>query len=640
VDEPVVEPDAVLDELVEESVDAPVVEPEAAMDDIVDNVTFDELNPVSNFNDIGDIKDEFNNLDDIADTVAPVVEMSAVADDDFDNTQPFTGLDKTMENENKTSTAKDGDEDWMAQLEGLDDVDQTGTKDKVSLEKEPEEDWMKQLDDAAMTDNAELPGQVDLDEHDEETAKKLMDAGHDYDEDTNLSKDFDIAEKNANKNVASAGIDEEALIAKAVKTAVTQSKENQDNVVLQIRADQDKIEANSRKQLSDLESKRKKTALFGSVALGVGVLGLVGSGAVGWLTYETKTNAETTNETVIALEDKVNTFLAKNTDKEIDTLKASVEQLNQKVEKILSEQAAAAQAAADAATAAENIKSSESAKTAELTKKTAELTKTGTPVNLLNSKAISPAAVGGNGKTAHTASDHIAPLVETPKIPEAEIVPIEEAHVVSDSKATEAAKKAANDDKAKAEAKAKSAAKSEADKTAAKAEAESFSQKLAKANEVAKAASAPVKTEEQRKLLEEVDEMRYSGKMTRGMARGIEKERQENAGKNKVATAARSKKEASNLIAPADKTTAMQKMAGKYSVNVVSYQQEWYAQSKAAEFKQKGIPVEVSPVDINNYATRYRLKVTGFKTKNEANDYAEKIKREHNLNETWVGVSE
>jgi cell division protein FtsB len=130
---------------------------------------------------------------------------------------------------------------------------------------------------------------------------------------------------------------------------------------------------------SDLELERKKTAVFGFVALGVGVLGLIGSGAVGWLSYDTKTNAETTNETVIALEDKVNTFLAKNTDKEIDTLKASVEQLNQKVEKMLSEQAAAAQAQAAAATAAENGKASEAG---ESTKKPAELTKTGTPVNL------------------------------------------------------------------------------------------------------------------------------------------------------------------------------------------------------------------------------------------------------------------
>jgi hypothetical protein len=246
----IVEPEVVLDELIEESEEATntaIVEPEAALEDIVDNVPFDELNTLSNFNDIQDIEEEFNNLDDVADTVAPVVEMSAVADDDFDITQPFTGLDKIMENENTTNTAKDSDEDWMAQLEGLDDVDQNQTNDKVSLEKEPEEDWMKQLDDAAMTDNAELP-RHDLEEHDEETAKKLMDAGHEFDEDTNLSKDFDIAEKNANKNVASAGIDEEALIAKAVKTAVTQSKENQDNVVLQIRADQDKIEANSRKQ--------------------------------------------------------------------------------------------------------------------------------------------------------------------------------------------------------------------------------------------------------------------------------------------------------------------------------------------------------------------------------------------------------
>jgi cell division septation protein DedD len=117
--------------------------------------------------------------------------------------------------------------------------------------------------------------------------------------------------------------------------------------------------------------------------------------------------------------------------------------------------------------------------------------------------------------------------------------------------------------------------------------------------------------------------------MTRGMARGIAKEKTETKkGIEKSAT-----KNVLNTKVVQQKAVP----AGKYSVNVVSYQQEWFAQSKAAEFKQKGIPVEVVPVEANKIGTRYRLKVAGFKNKAEANAYADKIKKSHNLGESWVG---
>ncbi len=71
---------------------------------------------------------------------------------------------------------------------------------------------------------------------------------------------------------------------------------------------------------------------------------------------------------------------------------------------------------------------------------------------------------------------------------------------------------------------------------------------------------------------------------------------------------------------------------------MVSYQQEWFAQSKAAEFKEKGIPVEVVPVDPNNHATKFRLKVGGFKTKAEADSYAAKVKKSHGI-DTWTAAN-
>ncbi len=72
-----------------------------------------------------------------------------------------------------------------------------------------------------------------------------------------------------------------------------------------------------------------------------------------------------------------------------------------------------------------------------------------------------------------------------------------------------------------------------------------------------------------------------------------------------------------------------------WSVNLVSYKEKGFAKSKAAKFVQKGVPVKVRAVDVNN-ATLYRLMVGGFKNKLEATSYATKIKKSLNLNSVSV----
>ncbi len=77
------------------------------------------------------------------------------------------------------------------------------------------------------------------------------------------------------------------------------------------------------------------------------------------------------------------------------------------------------------------------------------------------------------------------------------------------------------------------------------------------------------------------------------------------------------------------------KLAKDWTVNLVSFKQEWYAKKKAAEFKNKGIPVEVVPVKVKGEQW-YRLRVTGFKTKYEAGSYASRAKKALNLSSVWV----
>jgi cell division septation protein DedD len=92
--------------------------------------------------------------------------------------------------------------------------------------------------------------------------------------------------------------------------------------------------------------------------------------------------------------------------------------------------------------------------------------------------------------------------------------------------------------------------------------------------------------------------------------------------------------EAVKKVSPENKANNTQNAAG-WSVNLTAYEDRSYAKSKAAKYLQKGIPVKVIAVDMNN-TTWYRLKVGGFKNKEEATSYADKIKKSLNLNSVSV----
>jgi cell division protein FtsN len=86
----------------------------------------------------------------------------------------------------------------------------------------------------------------------------------------------------------------------------------------------------------------------------------------------------------------------------------------------------------------------------------------------------------------------------------------------------------------------------------------------------------------------------------------------------------------------AKKKTNNAKATADWAVNLTAYKERSYAKSKAAKYIKKGIPVKVIGVDMNN-TTWYRLKVGGFKNKEEATSYAAKIKKSLNLNSVSVG---
>jgi|GEM_PF-1700258 len=620
-----------------------------------DTVEKEHATPVANLAEDLDWMKQLDDLDTDADKTTKPVSLEKAPEepaDDLDWMKQLddldTDADKTTEpvSLEKAPEEPADDLDWMKQLDDL-DTDADKTTEPVSLEKAPEEsaddlDWMKQLEDLdtdadkttepvslektpeESADDLDWMKQLEgMDEHDEDTAKMLMDAGHDKDtdDDTVVNRNFNIADEEPKTASFSSAVDEDALIAKAAEIAVSQLKDDQQHVLSQLRADQDGIETRTKKQLADAENKRKKTAVFGYAALGVGIIGLIGSAGIGWLSYGTKNETTTLTESVTALDEKLTAVEIKNTEKEkeIASIKTSVDSLNQKVEKI-----AAAQIAAPVVAAAP----------IDATKLPSKIT---SPVDLLNSKTSAPAV-------ASVKTDVTSPVIDAPKVAESDVVqpPVNPADDTTErktieSKLSDMAKKTTDDAKVKAVAKAKA----ESDKATAKAEAELLTKKLAKITAVAKAASATSKTEEQRKLLADNQASRFSGQKSRGAARGaVSRDQQKMINtakieslKSKVSSnKAAAKKEVLNVAVKPKKATS----AGKYSVNVVSYQQEWFAQSKAAEFKQKGIPVEVVPVDASNHGTRFRLKVAGFKNKNEASAYA----KSHGINDAWVGSND
>ncbi len=83
------------------------------------------------------------------------------------------------------------------------------------------------------------------------------------------------------------------------------------------------------------------------------------------------------------------------------------------------------------------------------------------------------------------------------------------------------------------------------------------------------------------------------------------------------------------------KKASKAKPLADWTVNLVSFKQDWYAKKKATEFKNKGIPVEIAPVKVKGEQW-YRLRVTGFKTKYEAGSYASRAKKALNLSSVWV----
>lgn len=76
---------------------------------------------------------------------------------------------------------------------------------------------------------------------------------------------------------------------------------------------------------------------------------------------------------------------------------------------------------------------------------------------------------------------------------------------------------------------------------------------------------------------------------------------------------------------------------GHWSINLASFREIGDARKKAAEFRQKGVAVQVTKIGIKR-ATWYRLSVPGFKTKEAASIHSTRLKKLLRLNSIWVAA--
>lgn len=73
----------------------------------------------------------------------------------------------------------------------------------------------------------------------------------------------------------------------------------------------------------------------------------------------------------------------------------------------------------------------------------------------------------------------------------------------------------------------------------------------------------------------------------------------------------------------------------QWSVNLIAFEDQAIAKSKAAKFIENGIQVKITDIKKGN-KTWYQLKIKGFKTRESADSYAVKVKKSQNLNTVSV----
>ncbi|MCX7092136.1 MAG: SPOR domain-containing protein [Methylobacter sp.] len=586
-----------------------------------------ETDDFSGFGDDFDMSDLIQDDDaEVAATVAPPdeskppVELSAAADLS-DEADDFSGF---------------GDDFDVSDLIQDDDSDENNI-DRLLMETEPDtEDARKKTDEF---DDADLDDFFQLDEVSDDFSKENEDAQPDNTqeasapdelEDDFLLPDFDITadteisdEMDFSDMGNNAGIEDEFAndflnednVEQTIEPEMAKLKPEDSEAKAK---DEDKLKLSPfgfeqedfKKQLDEAEKKVKKARLLSYIALGFGVVAASAAVGLGIMTYGAKN--EISKQAVVASTPEANQAkdTTANPHDDINSVKNSIVQLNQQLAGFIKE-------LQDVSKALDSVQA-----------------KMGGEEKLASAQPVAEPA------KAEAAHEH-APNKEVSEQESAaakdiaahEIPPVKEAsaHEIASAKETVMRKTAlAKEVSAHDIASAKSGAGASHEIASVKGGAaheaapvkEGTAHETAPTKERALLEAAPAKVEVVHEATPAKVEAAYKAPAAKVKVQA------EPVRAKPVAAAKAVVKEEPALIEG-------QTPPGKWGVNLVAVKQEWYANSKAAEFARRGIIAEIVPIQGNN-STMYRLRVKGFRTKAEANANTARIKQALNLDSVWV----
>ena len=340
-----------------------------------------------------------------------------------------------------------------------------------------------------------------------------------------------------------------------------------------------------KKQLKDAENKVKKAKIFSYVALGFGAVALSAAAGLGVMTYRAKAEVSKLTEAFSTLESDLAKSAANSPSEEVDAMRSSVVELNQQVDGFMAELKGDPKFSGDLL----------STKLPDIVAKQALVSKA---LNMLQVK------IGDLEVKASLAPPDIA----LPKLEVAHESAVKEENTQEHESTKEAV---AHEHPSAKEVAAQEHMQIKEVADGHKPTKENVADAHAPTKERAKHVITPVK-------VETAPEVEPATKKIQPKTVEVKPIIPKKA-----------------IIKQKSKKVLKQESYGIWGVNLIAFNQEWFAKSQAAEFARKGIFAEVVPVRDHN-KTMYRLRVGGFKSKAEAVSNTARIKKALNLDNVWV----
>ncbi|MDP3332807.1 MAG: hypothetical protein Q8S55_12650, partial [Methylococcaceae bacterium] len=192
----------------------------------------------------------------------------------------------------------------VSEAQGDDDF----TEQTVARNSDGEDDFL--LADFDITADSDFPGMSSPVESGDDFAVEDLDLSMDQ-----ITDDAPVAILDPVEQSIAAPIAELA----AAAAAATNSSEN--DALAQLKAEQERMDKQYKKQLNEANAKAKKAAVFGYIALSTGILALGLAGGMGWLAFSAKSELTQLSESVKATKTDVDSHLGQKPEEDLTAVK-------------------------------------------------------------------------------------------------------------------------------------------------------------------------------------------------------------------------------------------------------------------------------------------------------------------------------